>query len=550
MLRVIFGYDMPEYTGPLRKCRKIKMNCEKTDRQVRAIQIGPANLNHIPFYVNVSPYNFCQGVKKRMIHEFYKEGVKDFEIPVYKKGKVEFKQIADDWRTRDDFIRHMPEEDEYARFNNFMESKILPLIESLPPPGDSQQEFEDWIANYDRPEGRKNQIRSARDRILNDQSGFLNSLYIMAKCFVKNEPYEEMKYARIISPRLDEVVAVLGPAIKKAEHYIFEESPLKDYFFKHLNPDQQCEKLDRLFNSVLLKLGETDFSSFEGSYTRVFQHICEVAIFRKLFRHDPVTLKNLETLYTRTKLKCPFFNICTIGSRMSGDLWTSLMNGLSNLCIFLYLCDKKGISNPIGVFEGDDGLFAVPEADIFVPEDYKKLGFKIKIDYQDNLADCSFCQKIFSPITKNLLAPPELLNRVGWTSQRVYFKKNKHFLNQLLCMKAFSYLTLYPHCPVIAPCMVKILKAFDFDPQQATWNAFGGESWYHKWLQGLPKPELGDCQIQFEDRVLYEQRFNITIAQQILFEESFDPHRDFRLDLPMKSYDEGYGEAADFQLYM
>lgn len=518
---------MEPFTGNLRKITVFKTTDSSRLEQIRAIKIGPTNLLCTPFYSNLNAYNYIQGVKKRLVHAFYKKHFAYFKT---KDGP-----IPPTWEARDRFIQSLPKLEIYKQLDEFVKTEIIPKIPELPPHQHDSNELEDWLSTYDRNEARKNQIRNAYEQIT-ESGGILQKRDIKCKVFAKNEAYEEKKHARMICPRYDRVLAALGPYIHEAEEAIFHHSEFSKYFIKGLTPEEQVERIASTFseNGVFV---ESDYSSFEGSFTQPYQHVVEVQIFRKLFKHDPLILKNLELLYRETRLRAPFFQIDTVGSRMSGDLWTSLMNGMSNLVNILFLCHLKGIRLVAGLVEGDDGLFEF-ERRCLREEDFLTLGFKIKMDYQNDISSCSFCQKIFNPVTHHLLGPPELLNRIGWTSQRIYFKAPRKIHIDLLCMKAFSYLLLYPSCPIISVCMKKILEYYNWTPDKINRNILcATQPWYHKWI--LKAKEIPNSNITIEDRILYHERFGITISQQLYHESLFDGHSDFSIRIDMDSYDEG-----------
>lgn len=529
---------MPEYTDPIRKVETFTHPTLDKTEQLVAFPIGPINLAVIPFMPNRNTFNAVQGVKKRVIHQFYKL---DNICPLDKNGRY---KMHCSWAEKDDFLEKMPESDEYKKLHHFVQDKILPRLKVFDHIDISSENLERWLAEFDRPEARKDQIRKAFQ--IAEEKGFqVSPRDRRCKTFLKVEMYEEKKYARCICPREDMVVAMLGYAIHQLEHYVFHESEFAHHFVKGLTPQEQVHKMNNIFNRDDVPKVEWDYSSFEGSYTVMYQHIVEVSIMRHVFRNSPEILNVLESLYTDTRLKSKLFNIVTIGSRMSGDLWTSLFNGMSNLINTLYLFEKHNIVGD-GLVEGDDGLWWVSSPAI-TPKDFSDLGFKIKIEYKTNVNECSFCQKIFNTETLNLLAPPELINRVGWCPQMVYLKQKKSVQDNLLAAKAFSYLTLYPHCPVISVMMVKILNRLHIKREQLVeiMHHSQGLDWYHKWLIQCTEDEYDDAgsiklpHIDIRDRILYEQRFNVPIEQQITMEETFDGASDFYFPFDMASYSEG-----------
>lgn len=531
---------MPEYTGELRHTFQLDHPPLDTETQLVAFKIGPVNQAITPFMPNRNMFNALQGVKKRVIHKFYKN---EYIYPTTRRGRP---RPRASWKDKDSYLETIPEDDAYKRLHHFVQSDILTKLQPFDTIEISRENLEKWLAVYDRPEARKNQIRQAYDHA--EERGFvLSNKDCRCKTFLKKEFYEDRKYPRCINPREDMVVAILGYAIHKLEEYIFHESEFKGYFIKGQTPEEQIETMAEKFQRTDSPKLESDYTSFEGSMTPMYQHITEVAIFRHMFKNSPRILKIIEDLYRQTQLRSKLFNIVTIGSRMSGDLWTSLGNGLCNLINVKFLMKEHGIIGD-GLVEGDDGLWWF-DRPALKPEHFLELGFKIKMDYQYQISDCAFCQKIFNPETHNLLAPPELINRIGWCNNVFYIKQKPRILRGLLAAKALSYLTLYPRCPMISIMMTKILHYLSSNTTQKDINEAvsrsSSEDWYHKWLLSLNTSKLTRLgslevpEIDYRDRILFEHRFGVSVELQIIFEYTFDPSVDFFFQFDMPNYEEG-----------
>lgn len=548
IIAVIYGYLVPDYLGATRLHKIQYVKTTSNDLQIRAIQIGPINEARIPFYPSFTSHSAIQGVKKRVIHDFYlhirvpkrrllqeHQNVRDRDLITFFNLSLNFDEkdhLINQYRP---FIRNT----EIWHLHEFICKHILPKLEPLPPIGDEDEAFEHWLARYDRPMSRKQEIRFALDK-LRDNCYNLRR-YTGNKVFLKNEPYEEMKYPRCICPREDVIVAQFGPIIHALEEYIFHASPLSKYFVKGLTPEEQIAKLKTEFPDSGVFI-ETDYSSFEGSFNPLYQHLVEITYFRHMLKFNPFYLHQLEHLYKGTHLRCPFYSIHTKGSRMSGDLWTSLMNGLSNLSNMLYLMNKLGVTGT-GVVEGDDGLFTVSSRAI-QPQHFAALGFNIKLEYTYALNHCCFCQKIFHPDTLHLICPPELLNRIGWCDNKLYFKQPKLW-KPLLLAKAYSYLVLYPCSPMISPCMKKIIKSIEPINYLEVIRKFKEKQklsgWY--WRATLLDIDIdvdSTPEITMKDRELYDELYHISPEDQIRFEQEFNPNDNFWYEGPTKSYDEGY----------
>lgn len=141
---------------------------------------------------------------------------------------------------------------------------------------------------------------------------------------------------------------------------------------------------------------------------------------------------------------------------MSGDMWTSLGNGFSNLMLMLFLCHTKG-SHCVGVVEGDDGLFEV-DGDCPTKEDFANLGWTIKMEEGRELGEMGFCKQYFDlDCCENVVSPAEVLVKTGWTHSKLRFGGPAVRL-ALLRAKADSILAQYPNAPVARKLADYILR--------------------------------------------------------------------------------------------
>lgn len=494
---------MPDYEGERRQIDFQYCNTDDNSSGIEAIAIGPINKHHIPFVPNHNPHQMLQGFYKRVAHQHYK-----------------------------------PDKEFLAEFYQFVGQQIIQL-EPLPPIPFSEELLEEWLADYSHPEGRKNQIRNAYARREDHQ---LMKKDYRCKMFGKREFYNDYKYERMINPRSDEFIAQVGPYIHKIDDYLFHHSPLAKHFIKGMTPEEMIASMDARFKGHSLFI-ETDYSSFEGSYTVDYQKHVEFALFKHLLKNNPHVLKLIKPCYSsngpNNKVFNPFLSASFSGSRMSGDLWTSSMNGFSNLMNMMFLCKKCGVSAD-GYVEGDDGLFAVNKGAI-TSEHYSKLGFNIKLDYQTAIEDCAFCQKIFHPDTKTLLGPPILLNKAGWTAAKKYFQSPERVHHELYKAVCMSYLSLYNNCPVIGPFFQSQLQHLE------NYKYRYEDNWWKNEMKRIDK-KFSCGTIDMRDRLLYEKRFGITIEHQLQFEQwAVDhPGEDFELEFPgVKSYSEGLVQIVD-----
>lgn len=210
------------------------------------------------------------------------------------------------------------------------------------------------------------------------------------KAFMKKEPYGEYKYPRIINSRSDQFKAVVAPLI----HLIEERVCVNDHTIKHKEKHQFVDRMQQILNNYG-QVYETDYSSFEGSYSKEFMMSCEYQLLSYMLSNNQ-RVKRVVTHVYKNDNQCFWKGgyVRLPGSRMSGEMWTSSMNGFTNRMLFEYTCWRNAQEQgcPISydfIVEGDDGLLATSRA---IDLSYvSKLGFKLKIDRADDINDLSFC---------------------------------------------------------------------------------------------------------------------------------------------------------------
>ena len=215
---------------------------------------------------------------------------------------------------------------------------------------------------------------------------------------------------------------------------------------------------------------------------------------------------------------------------------TSLSNGFTNLCIINYVFDRLNMNLPCFI-EGDDSIFRTtlrnPDIGIF-----DRLGIDVKIQREPHVSHASFCGMIFDEDARDPLTNP--INSMGRISYagRSYLNARPKRLRILAYLRGLSYLYTYPGCPVtqaLALCYIRLfpttLKECNFFIQ----NERSLGQWMRElYMTMLEKPVVARP-VRNESRYLIEQKFNISIEQQLMLEEHFntltDTHMIFKCGL-------------------
>lgn len=301
--------------------------------------------------------------------------------------------------------------------------------------------------------------------------------YFDCTSFIKREWYAEEKRPRTINSRSDLVKIIIGPYVKlmESEVYELEENgqprPLGRYFFKHVLPDQALNYIATHVQREGCKYVMSDFSSFEGSITARFQGSCEKQLYSHLLSNAPSFVMKLisHLMGDRVTMKFPGVTVDATNCRMSGEMYTSLGNGFTNLVLMHCIMRKMGgqtelNDNVRGVVEGDDGLFAVkPEFDCDTARKLaSEFGFDVKLKEVPNVFQASFCGKIFDLKSGALLADPfRALAVCGWVFDSTKLSEKRRRL--LTAAKGYSMRCLNAGCPILAVVAETLIRVGNVD---------------------------------------------------------------------------------------
>lgn len=400
---------------------------------------------------------------------------------------------------------------------------------------DAKKAFDHWITNqHNYNEHRKDEMRDAFSSIYDDHRN-LDERDYWAKMFIKSEFYEEPKNARGICSRTDRFKAFVAPYIHEIEEVVYNT---KIDGHKWFVKGEVVSELPRKIKRVLkykYKI-ETDFSSFESGFSPEFTDVCECELWRHMLKNNkPIMDAVLRVYFQPRKLligsgKTKRFIDClkprleklinvnykayVSGLRLSGEMWTSLGNGFSNLMIFLNEAHEKGV-RLIGLVEGDDGIFSCSEK-IISNEEIEEYGFKIKLQYELDPTQTCFCGNLFDPREELLIVSPEQISRLMWTCQRKYINSGKKIVNELLKCKAMSSYVQGRHTPILAHLSYKVQLLL----KDSKLRYEGGNYWWdQQLLKEIPTTSFVVPTITEKSRSLYAQKFHIGLRTQLELEE-------------------------------
>lgn len=353
--------------------------------------------------------------------------------------------------------------------------------------------------------------------------------YKVAKCFIKEEWYKTWKHARGIYSREDEYKCGAGPAIRPAEKIVFS----RPAFIKKIPVNERPSYVYNRLYAHGATYYQTDFESLESCYRpQVFTDIF-YPLLDHLLAHAPDNLRQIVKIaHLENTLMFKDFKVTLHGKLLSGEMFTSFLNGWLNETITEFAAEESGVE-AVGVFEGDDGLFRTNG-----PIDrtvYDRLGFRIKLEEFDRIEKASFCGLVFDTDSRIIVRNPiDCLVTLGWVGKR-YTHSKQSTLKSLLRCKALSMAYEYNGCPIVtelAKYAMRVTRGIDVRKALKNMDLYQRER-----IAEAIEAKIQLRQPTIGSRILVEQLYGITIQQQIQIEEKLAAMNeiqelDFGLDIP------------------
>lgn len=338
------------------------------------------------------------------------------------------------------------------------------------------------------------------------------------KIFVKREITEEMKEPRIISSRSDMYKAIVAPYIRMIEERVYNE-----HFIKHCTPIQVSERVRRVTENYEY-FYETDYSSFESSFSIPFLQACEKQLFEHMLRNNPEILRHVKVACNGdNRLSCIYGKANLPGSRMSGELWTSLANGFSNMMMIEYMVrnTNKESHRYDYLVEGDDGLIGTTQLIDLSPS--RRLGFTLTLKQGRHINDLSFCGMIVGP--NGLYADPrKVLLKFGNVIEPslLHIRDSKRYdkiAKEYMRTKALSTLVTSGHTPIIGAVVNKIL-----DLTEGSYFRLKYLDFWESDIMEVQKEfhKIKRANIDDADREFFAKTFGIPAHQQLLIEKDIE----------------------------
>lgn len=183
--------------------------------------------------------------------------------------------------------------------------------------------FKEWLESAPYDTARKVELKRTWDKIGRKACP---KAFRKVKSFVKDEPYDEYKYPRLINSRADAAKCYFGPVIQAISDQVFS----LDWFIKTVPVADR----PMVIRDALLSEGAeyvfTDYTAFEAHFTKEVMEMVQFELFKYMLKNsgDSEWLKMyMSTMSGTNEITLKAFTAYIEACRMSGEMDTSLSNG-------------------------------------------------------------------------------------------------------------------------------------------------------------------------------------------------------------------------------
>lgn len=419
--------------------------------------------------------------------------------------------------------------------------------------------FEKWLPTVNQPEYRRKDYRKAYGKYIAnkyyydmlairyattpsrlwkhckgqehiDQRKFQKLMGIFL--FKKREFYTEHKTSRAICPRggydhKDVYKTIVGPATAAMQDLCYSHK----HFIKHVPVPERPKFIEENVYIPGWYCYSSDYTSFEGTIYKPLQDVCEMVFYEHMLStQDPTIMTWIRCQNAFLHVEAKGFTCDSeMSPRMSGEMCTSLGNGITNWELFNFICHLQG-AQCRGIVEGDDGLFMTDKPINIEP--LTRLGMIIKLvrEPQTNLA--SFCGNIYDLKTYTVISDP-LVHSAAFGMSTAAVGCSQDTLEALTYSKALSLLYCFKGCPILRSLARRAIRTVAPTPERAKHlrlkvvhlldktNVF---NWWTRQLirNSLSTDEVANIPIHDRTRMVMMQKFGISVGMQKILESQLD----------------------------
>lgn len=246
------------------------------------------------------------------------------------------------------------------------------------------------------------------------------------RMFLKDDKYEVdgVKEPRCIQYRSKRYVLALGRYLKPIEDELLSSNGLQDMPFsaKHLNSYGKASQLREAWDSypspVAILL---DHSKFDAHITYEMLE-CEHWYYRQVYKNDPLLNRLLRWQILNRGQTKNGTRYTVKGTRMSGDVNTSLGNTILNYAMIVAWLEECSIQARV-VVDGDDSVVICDASDVGKVDLslWKEYGMETKSQFAYEFESVEFCQcrpVEIDGVWRMIRNPCRLVKRAPWTVKK------------------------------------------------------------------------------------------------------------------------------------
>lgn len=395
-----------------------------------------------------------------------------------------------------------PDPTEFAEFDAFVDEFMKKNWKPIHAPNEG---LEEWLLGSNYTEREKEKLRKC---FVQDADVHWREKKVCGS-FNKDEFYLECKFARSINARHDLLKCMLGPLVQEIEREVFKHPA----FIKKIPVRERPAYINEIMRSELPIIVEgddglmleysSDYSAFESLFTRRLIEACEARLFRYMLGGGEWAVRfcNLvDTVCWRTNANrySSGLRLEVEAKRMSGEMFTSLGNSFTNLCVLSFLYEKY-IKNGIQLNE----------------KHFEALGLRCKLEKHDDPAEASFCGQVYHPQAQQIIRDPRAtLIKLGWSRMPYVYASGRTKL-KLLRLKALSMAYESASCPIIAAVAKRLLELTRSAAKRDRYLYTYCTRWEKEWLEVNRVENVQFPPIDPRTRDLFAKIYGIPVADQL-----------------------------------
>jgi len=418
--------------------------------------------------------------------------------------------------------------------------------EHLKPLAQGSVDFYNWIESTDYSRARKDELIGVWEKTPDEDPRTVPK-GIEIGSFIKFEHYPTPKTPRIINARDDYFKDYSGPLFDAIGTEVFNQPE----FIKTVPVLERPDDILEALYDVVSKVLNCDACSYEAHFIELVMQCVEFEMYRYMTEGVPEYRKKMEVIIEvlsgGQKLKFKHIMAWIMATRMSGEMNTSLGNGFTTMILNKFIAFIRRVIVKLRA-EGDDNLSAW-QSRILAPtkSDWEELGWLMKVEEPNDVTTASFCGNVFSPEDKIVVTNPvAVLAKLGWVDKK-YVKSTESLRKQLLRSKGLSLAHQYNGCPILSKLgrkIVALTRGVRIRESIVNNMDMYKRELYRKYIND-PLPE--EKESPMATRLLVEELYNITIADQLAIEAAFDSlYLDCCVSMPIVCPPEWYD---NYELY-